>query len=92
MILGEAEGVRPAEDDELQNARSFLSVQPAELGHVTWRLSFAGPKPLLQVNQKIANWRSFLRRTEVKSLIVPEIYRRLLHEALMNPADADYQA
>ncbi len=89
LILGEADGIRPAEVDQLGDARSFLPVQPAELGHVTWRLSFAGPDPLLQVNQKIADWRSFLRRPEVKSLILPEVYRQLLLEALMNPADAE---
>ena len=89
LILGEADGVRPAEDNALQDARSFLPVQPAELGHVSWRLSFAGSEPLLQVNKKISDWRSFLRRQEVKSLVLPEVYRQLLLEALTNPADAE---
>lgn len=89
LILGEADGVRPAEDNALQDARSFLAVQPAELGHVTWRLSLAGTEPLLQINRQISDWRSFLRRQEVRSLVLPEVYRQLLLEALTNPADAE---
>ncbi len=89
LILGEADGIRPAEDNALQDARSFLPVQPAELGHISWRLSFAGSEPLLQINKRISDWRSFLRRQEVKSLVLPEVYRQLLLEALTNPADAE---
>lgn len=89
LILGEADSLRPAEPSQMQDARSFLPVQPADLGHVTWRLSFASPEPLLQVNQKIADWRSFLRRPEVRSLVFPEVYRQLLYESLQNPADAE---
>lgn len=89
LILGEADGIRPADIEGRDDARSFLAVQPADLGHVVWRLSFAGVEPLLQVNDKIADWRSFMRRREVQALLVPELYRQLLREAFRNPPDAE---
>lgn len=89
LILGEAEGVRPATDDGMEDARSFLAVQPADLGDVVWRLSFVGTDPLLQVNERMEDWRSFIRRRDVQALLMPEIYRQLLREAFRNPVDTD---
>ncbi len=91
LILGEADRIRPADCDGRDEARSLLAVQPADLGQVVWRLSFAGPVPLLQINERIADWRSFMRRTEVKALLVPELYRQLLREAQRNMSDAEAQ-
>jgi hypothetical protein len=89
LILGEADGIRPAEADRPEEARSFLAVQPADLGQVPWRLSLVGPEPLLQINEKVADWRSFMRRPEVHTLLLPEIYRQLLREALRNSPDIE---
>lgn len=89
LILGEADGIRPADTEGREEARSFLAVQPADLGHVVWRLSFAGPEPLLQINEGISDWRSFMRRVEVRALLLPELYRQLLLEAATNSPDAE---
>ncbi len=89
LILGEADGIRPANVVGREEARSLLAVQPADLGHVVWRMSFAGSDPLLQINSKISDWRSFMRRAEVRALLLPELYRQMLREALWNPPDAE---
>lgn len=89
LILGEADGVRPAAGDGVADAQAFLAVQPADLGEVAWRLSFAGAEPLLQLNERLGDWRSFMRRTEVRALLIPELYRQLLTEALANPSDSE---
>jgi hypothetical protein len=89
LILGEADGIRAADPVGREEARSFLAVQPADLGHVAWRLFLDGGVPLLQINDKIPDWRSFMRRPEVRALMLPELYRQLLREAQRNPADAE---
>jgi hypothetical protein len=89
LILGEADQIRPARPEAPGEANSLLPVQPAELGQQVWRLSFANSTPLLQINEKIRDWRSFLRRPVVQALLMPEIFRRMLWEALRNPADSD---
>lgn len=89
LILGEADGVSAADADGREDSRSFLAVQPAELGDVAWRLSFAGTEPLLQINEKLGDWRSFMRRPEVRALVLPELFRQLLAEALDNPPDSE---
>ena len=89
LILGEADGIRPLDSEGREDARSFLAVQPADLGHVPWRLSLVGAVPLLQINDKISDWRSFMRRPEVRALLLSELYRQLLREAQRNPPDAE---
>lgn len=89
LILGEADRIRPADREGREEARSFLAVQPAALGQVVWRLSFAGPEPLLQINERIADWRSFMRRADTRALILPELYRQLLFNASTNPSDIE---
>lgn len=89
LILGEADGIRPAETKEQTEGQSFLAVQPADLGDVAWQLSFAGSEPLLLVNDRLGDWRSFMRRADVRALVIPEVYRQLLREAASNAADAE---
>jgi hypothetical protein len=89
LILGEADGIRPAVAQSKIEGQSFLAVLPADLGDVTWRLSLDGAEPLLLINQRLGDWRSFTRRAEVRALVIPEIYRQLLQEVIANPPDAD---
>lgn len=89
LILGEADGIRPADTQDRTEGQSFLAVLPTDLGDVTWRLSLEGSEPILLVNQRLGDWRSFMRRAEVRALVVPEVYRQMLHEAIANPPDAE---
>lgn len=87
LILGEADQISPADITGKTVASSFLTVIPADLGDIVWRLSFSGPQPVLLINSRVGDWRSFLRRGEVRSLILPEIFRQLLDEAIRNESD-----
>lgn len=92
LILGEADQISPAEIDGKAEGQSFLPVQPAELGDVLWQLSFATGQPLLRINERVGDWRSFLRRQEVRALLLPELFRQLLREAVGNEAEMGDEA
>lgn len=92
LILAEADNLVPS-DIEKDHERSFVLVRPADLGPVVWRLSFDDSQPVVEVNDKVGDWRGFLRRAGIRSLILPEIVRQVFREALSNEGDAgDQQA
>jgi hypothetical protein len=59
------------------------------LGSVVWRLTFDEAQPVLQLNDRLGDWQSFLRRSSIRSLLLPEVVRQILREALENEAEAD---
>lgn len=92
LILAEANNLVPSGTDK-DHERSFVVVRPADLGPIVWRLSFDESQPVVEVNDKLGDWRGFLRRAGIRSLILPEIVRQVFREAINNEADAgDQQA
>lgn len=89
MILAEADKIRPSDLTESEDARSFVVVRPVDLGSVVWRMVFDEAQPVLQINERLGDWRSFLRRGPVRSMIVPEVLRQILREAIADVADDD---
>lgn len=89
LILAEADKISPSDLTQREDARSFIAVRPADLGSVVWRLTFDPAQPVLQLNDRLGDWQSFLRRSTVRSLLLPEIVRQVLREAIENEAEAD---
>lgn len=81
-ILAEADAIRPSAPEEASSGRSFVSVRPSDLGAVVWQLSFDEAQPLLLVNDRLGDWKSFLGNGGVRALVLPEILRQLLSEAV----------
>lgn len=91
MILAEADKISPTDLTNREDARAFIAVRPADLGNVAWRLTFDEAQPILQINSRIGDWQSFLRRPGPRALLIPEIVRQVLREAIGSRADDDDQ-
>lgn len=89
LILAEADKIRPSDLSQREDARSFIAVRPADLGSVVWRLTFDPAQPVLQLNDRLGDWQSFLRRSAIRSLVLPEIVRQVMREAIDNEAEAE---
>lgn len=87
LILAEADKLRPTDSTDSVNARSFIVVRPADLGDVAWRLTFDEAQPVLSLNSALGDWQSFIRRPVVRSLLLPEVVRQILREALNSARD-----
>jgi hypothetical protein len=89
LILAEADKIQPSDLTQREDARSFVAVRPADLGSVTWRLTFDEAQPVLQVNDRLGDWQSFLRRSSIRALLLPEVVRQVLREAIDNEAETE---
>lgn len=89
MILGEADRIRPSGPAEEAGQQSFVVVRPEDLGDVVWRVIFDEGQPLLLVNRRIPDYHSFLRRREISGLIMPEVLRQVLSEAIENEVELE---
>lgn len=88
-ILGEADKLRPTGMVQEPSQRSFIVVRPVDLGQLPWRVAFDESQPLLLVNRRIEDFHGFLRRREYAALILPEVLRTVLREALESGNDQD---
>jgi hypothetical protein len=91
LILAEADKISPSDLTEREHARSFIAVRPSDLGYVAWRLTFDESQPVLQINSRLGDWQSFLRRSPVRALLMPEIVRQVLREAVSFEGDEEDQ-
>lgn len=57
------------------------------MGSVVWKLSFDEAQPILLINDRIPDWKDFLRRADIRSLLFPEVVRQVLREAAHRDAD-----
>jgi hypothetical protein len=89
LILGEADRLKPSDLGPDGPAKSLLAVRPGDLGHVVWQLSFDEAQPVLVINSKVGDWQAFLRRGSIRALLMPELLRQLLREAIDNESDED---
>ena len=92
LILGEASGIVPSDQETERTARSFVDVRPESLDHVAWKLIFDETHPILVVNTLVGDWKGFVRTPEFRSLVVPEVFRRMLEEAASEDSDFDGDA
>jgi hypothetical protein len=88
-ILGEADRLRPTGTVQEPSQKSFVVVRPADLGEVPWRVTFDDAQPLLEINRRFGDFRAFMKRREVASLVLPEVFRQILFEATMDVDDPE---
>lgn len=88
-VLGIADNLAPTELTQPAAAKSFIAVRPTDLGPIVWQVSFDGGQPILHLNERLADWRSFIRRPPVRAMLIPEVLRQVLKEAVTNPSDEE---
>jgi hypothetical protein len=92
LILAEADKIRPSDLTGRDHARSFIAVRPSDLGFVAWRLTFDEAQPVLQINSRVGDWQSFLRRSPVIALVLPEVVRQVMREAVTFEGEEEDEA
>lgn len=88
-VLGIADNLVATELTQPTSAKSFIAVRPTDLGPIVWKLSFDDNQPILHVNERLADWRSFIRRPPVRAMLIPEVLRQVLKQAITNPSDEE---
>jgi len=85
LLLGEADHIRPVEDDEEKKKRiPLLPVRPdSELGDQIFKVSFEGDMPFLLINSAVDDWRSLSRDPRFMALVYPEAFRFILTKILL---------
>jgi hypothetical protein len=82
LLLGEADRIRPrAADEEEEPKLSLLPVQKAKLGQRVWQLNLENG-PILQINERLENWRDVVRRPGFIPLVCPAVFREILASIL----------
>lgn len=87
QLLGCADGLRSASNSDQAKRRSFVVVRSFDLGQRLWRLEFDEHQPLLLVNKVLGSHEEFISRTDVSTLILPEILSKLLDKAMDTDLD-----
>lgn len=82
LILAEADRISPVEEQTAPEGRSFVRVRSADTGHEVWRLRFDEAGPVVEVSDKLADWRSSVRSDAFRALVLPSVLRSLLREAV----------
>lgn len=89
LILGEASAIVPSDPEIERAARSFVDVRPSPLGDVAWKLTVDQSHPVLLVNNRVGDWKSFVRSAAFRTLVAPEVFRQLVEEASDSDPDFD---
>lgn len=87
LILAEADAIQPSDASDPSTGRSFVVVRPGDLGSVVWKLTFDEGAPILLLNERLGDWKSFLANAGVRALVLPEVVRQLLREAIERGSD-----
>ncbi len=96
-IWAEADNVPVTSPDESDaGRRSLLNTKGEDLGEAVWRLDFEYDKtrPTLLVNNRLGDWRQVVLTVSFRSLVYPELLRRILTSATSEsvPVDGSWQA
>lgn len=88
VILASSPKVRPTLADDDGWGRSLLAVEPKELGEALWEVQLDDDLPILCVNNRLDDWRGFVRTPAVARLILPEV-ARIVARWLLDHLDED---
>lgn len=89
LILAEADRISPVEEQTASEGRSFVRVRSGDTDHEVWRLRFDESGPVLEISDKLPDWRSSVRSDAFRSLILPSVLRSLLRTAVAMGEDDD---
>jgi hypothetical protein len=84
-IWAEADRIPITDSEERETGRrSLLNTRSEDLEEVVWRLDFDESRggPMLVVNSRLGDWRAAVRSPQFRSLVYPELLRRVLERAL----------
>lgn len=93
MLLGEADKLHPAANDDRDEQRvPLLPVVAEDLGEEIWRVSFDDSGTTLLVNKRLTNWSEFVRTPLFRATVFPAATRAILVritriEEIMSPDD-----
>lgn len=79
LLLAETGSLAADPDDKNpSSAVSLLRVQPDDLGDEVWRVSFDVVGPILQMNQKLNDWKGLATDAQFRSFVYPQVFRAVL--------------
>lgn len=82
VLLGEADRIRPREQDEKPDLRlPLLPAMPDDLGHEVWRVDFEGGTSLL-ISRDLPNWKQTVSTDTFRALVYPAAMRQILERIL----------
>lgn len=88
LILAEADRLAPVEEQSAPEGRSFVRVKPADTGNEAWRLRFDESGPVLEISERVEDWKALVRTEAFRALVLPGVLRVILLEAI-SVGDAD---
>lgn len=83
-ILAEADGIPlalPGEGEE--KVVPLLKPEPAPLGDLVFKVSFDGPEPTFQINDRIPNWQEAALEPNFVAITYPAVFREILVRAVI---------
>lgn len=76
LLLAAARRVRPENADAQE---SLLAIRPSgELDELAWRLDMYDGQPVIEVNDRILNWRDLADGSMFQSLVLPQVVGQIL--------------
>ena len=87
-LLAEADRVRPTDPDD-GDRPSLLSVRESDLSGELWQLSYPDGEPVLLVERQHGPHEALLVTPHFRWMVLPEVLRQLLREALVRTGDSD---
>ncbi len=88
-IVAAANRIRASRPDlDHGPAEGLLPFRSADLGAALWRLHLDDGGPVVEVNQRLDDWKSFAATIQFRVLVYPEVVRRIGYWLLEN-ADQD---
>jgi hypothetical protein len=82
LILAEADRISPVQEQTAPEGRSFVRVRSADTGHEVWRLRIDEAGPVVELSDKLPDWRSSIRSDAFRALVLPSVLRSLLKAAV----------
>lgn len=82
LILAEADRLSPVDEDTAPDGKSFVRVRPADTGGELWRLRIDEAGPVLEISQKLDDWKATARSEAFRALVIPSLMRSILREAI----------
>jgi hypothetical protein len=88
-ILGSADRIRPAGNDDAEGRRSIFPINECDLGAEVWRVDIDEAGPVLKLNYRIVGFKSrILENPLIQGIILPAAFRIVL-ERLADGETAD---